>query len=85
VRFICAFLAKMFEFWHKTISTVLPHACRYEPSCSLYAAEALRTHGLARGLWMALGRLARCHPWGRFGYDPVPRNVPPIKANKGHA
>ncbi|HUY29178.1 MAG TPA: membrane protein insertion efficiency factor YidD [Candidatus Binataceae bacterium] len=50
-------------------------ACRFEPSCSQYAALAIRRHGIARGGAMALGRLARCHPLGAHGYDPVP---PPI-------
>jgi putative membrane protein insertion efficiency factor len=46
--------------------------CRYTPSCSEYAAEALRRHGVFRGLWLAGRRLLRCHPWGDFGPDPVP-------------
>jgi putative membrane protein insertion efficiency factor len=64
--------AKILEFWHKTLSLALPHACRFEPTCSMYAAEALRTHGFMRGSWLALLRLARCHPWGSYGFDPVP-------------
>jgi len=46
--------------------------CRFLPTCSQYAMDALRSHGLWRGSWLALRRLARCHPWGGFGYDPVP-------------
>jgi putative membrane protein insertion efficiency factor len=46
--------------------------CRYEPTCSAYALSALRGHGAVRGSWLALRRLGRCHPWGAFGYDPVP-------------
>jgi hypothetical protein len=46
--------------------------CRYSPSCSEYAIEAIRAHGALRGGWLALGRLARCHPWGGCGHDPVP-------------
>jgi putative membrane protein insertion efficiency factor len=54
------------------ISPWLPRACRYDPSCSEYALGALRTHGPVRGLWLAARRLSRCHPWGGFGFDPVP-------------
>ena len=46
--------------------------CRYLPSCSAYALEALDAHGAGRGSWLTLRRLLRCHPWGGFGYDPVP-------------
>lgn len=46
--------------------------CRYVPSCSCYAVEALEVHGLARGGWLAARRLGRCHPWGASGWDPVP-------------
>lgn len=46
--------------------------CRYAPSCSAYALEALQTHGTWRGAWLAARRLARCHPWGSTGLDPVP-------------
>jgi putative membrane protein insertion efficiency factor len=47
-------------------------ACRFEPSCSAYAIEAIETHGLVRGTWFALRRVARCHPWSSAGFDPVP-------------
>jgi putative membrane protein insertion efficiency factor len=46
--------------------------CRFEPTCSAYAAEAVRTHGAVRGSWLATHRICRCHPWGGAGYDPVP-------------
>jgi len=49
-----------------------PSPCRYLPSCSEYAAVALHRHGAARGSWLAVRRLCRCHPWGGFGADPVP-------------
>ena len=49
-----------------------PSPCRYMPSCSEYAREALETHGAARGTWLSARRLSRCHPFGGFGFDPVP-------------
>jgi putative membrane protein insertion efficiency factor len=49
-----------------------PSPCRYQPTCSSYAVEALETHGAARGSWLAIRRIARCHPWGGQGWDPVP-------------
>jgi uncharacterized protein len=54
------------------VSPILPPSCRYLPSCSDYAIEALAKHGALRGSGLALRRLARCHPWGGSGYDPVP-------------
>ena len=54
------------------ISPLTGGACRFSPSCSVYAIEAIEMHGAARGLWLALRRVARCHPWGGFGHDPVP-------------
>lgn len=54
------------------ISPVLPGGCRYTPSCSAYAAEAVARHGALRGGWLALKRLLRCNPFGGWGYDPVP-------------
>lgn len=54
------------------ISPLLPGACRYTPTCSDYAQQALRKYGAVKGSWLATRRLLRCHPWGGFGEDPVP-------------
>ena len=54
------------------ISPLIGANCRFQPSCSSYAKEALLLHGVIRGSWLALKRIGRCHPWGGFGYDPVP-------------
>jgi uncharacterized protein len=54
------------------ISPFLPPSCRYTPTCSQYAADAVRKYGAARGSWLAARRLLRCHPWGGSGHDPVP-------------
>ena len=54
------------------ISSWTPSSCRFMPSCSAYAIEALERHGALRGAWLTLRRLGRCHPWGGHGYDPVP-------------
>lgn len=60
------------RFYRKGISPLLPPSCRYTPTCSEYAAEAITRYGAGRGGWLALRRLARCHPFGGHGHDPVP-------------
>ena len=55
-----------------TISPVLPPSCRFHPTCSAYAIEAVLTHGILKGGWLALRRILRCHPWSAGGYAPVP-------------
>ena len=57
---------------YQLVTAGRPSACRYVPSCSNYALEALEEHGLVRGSWFMACRLGRCHPWGRTGWDPVP-------------
>ncbi len=58
--------------YRASLSRILPSTCRFAPSCSAYAIEALERHGPVRGLWLAARRIGRCHPWGPSGYDPVP-------------
>jgi putative membrane protein insertion efficiency factor len=58
--------------WQIGPSAVLPPSCRYQPTCSAYAIKALHRYGAAKGSWLAIKRIARCHPWGGHGYDPVP-------------
>ncbi|HZR11004.1 MAG TPA: membrane protein insertion efficiency factor YidD [Myxococcales bacterium] len=65
-------LLALLAVYRKLISPVLPQACRYHPSCSQYAQDAVRIHGPLLGPWLALKRLLRCHPWAPGGPDPVP-------------
>lgn len=58
--------------WQKGPSRLMPPSCRYQPSCSAYAVTALGRYGAVKGSWLAARRLARCHPWGGHGPDPVP-------------
>ncbi len=63
------FLIKVYQ---TVISPFTPATCRFQPTCSHYAKEALEKHGFFKGGWLALKRIFSCHPWGRTGYDPVP-------------
>lgn len=64
-------LVAILRAYKRFISPALPTACRYVPTCSEYAIEAVERHGALRGLWMALWRILRCNPFGGHGYDPV--------------
>lgn len=72
MRLLLIGLLKAYRF---AISPLYGQVCRYHPSCSAYALEAVTVHGSLRGSWMAVRRVARCHPWAPGGYDPVPPAV----------
>ena len=73
VKRIVAFpLILLVRFYQVCISPLKPPSCRFTPTCSQYAIEALRKHGPLRGLYLTVRRILRCHPWGGSGYDPVP-------------
>jgi putative membrane protein insertion efficiency factor len=75
-RFATAIVSAPIRAYRGLLSPLMPPACRFTPSCSAYALEALESHGPVKGLWLALKRLSRCHPiaWlgGSSGFDPVP-------------
>jgi hypothetical protein len=64
-------VVRCFLGYHKVISPFLPRACRFDPTCSVYAAQAVQKYGVARGALLGLRRLSRCHGWSAGGYDPV--------------
>ena len=65
-------LIQPIRFYQRFISPYTPPTCRFTPSCSQYAVEAITKHGPFKGLWLAIKRILRCNPWGGSGYDPVP-------------
>jgi putative membrane protein insertion efficiency factor len=80
-KFAVALLSAPIRAYRTLISPMMPRSCRFTPSCSVYALEALRVHGPVTGLWLTVKRLARCHPitWlgGSSGFDPVPLSKTP--------
>jgi putative membrane protein insertion efficiency factor len=75
-----AALVGLIRVYQVGISSWTPAACRFTPTCSAYAIQALERHGVRRGGWLAVRRLLRCHPWGGQGFDPVP-----LPAGEGRA
>lgn len=63
---------KAIRLYQVLISSLTSATCRFQPTCSSYALEALEKHGLLKGSWLAMKRILSCHPWGKSGYDPVP-------------
>lgn len=72
---IAGFLRGLIWIYRHTLSAFLGRQCRFTPTCSAYADEAIRLYGARKGGWLAIKRIGRCHPWGGSGYDPVPRTV----------
>lgn len=72
LRFIGWLLIQPIRFYQKYISPLKPPTCRFTPTCSQYAIEAIRKHGPFKGFILAVWRILRCNPWGGSGYDPVP-------------
>lgn len=81
MRYVLIGLLKAYRF---AISPLYGQVCRYYPSCSAYALEAVTEHGSLRGSWLAARRLVRCHPWAAGGYDPVPRSDPTGHPRESH-
>jgi putative membrane protein insertion efficiency factor len=72
LKFLGYILVVVVRFYRLALSRWLPPACRYQPTCSRYAIEALEKHGALRGFYLGVRRVMSCHPWGGHGHDPVP-------------
>ncbi len=76
-------LIALIKLYRYVISPYLAPSCRYTPTCSSYAIEAVERFGIFRGSWLAMRRISRCHPWHEAGYDPVPDNNDLSLSKKG--
>ncbi|MDP8995835.1 MAG: membrane protein insertion efficiency factor YidD [Pseudomonadota bacterium] len=76
-------LLLLIRFYQLTLSSVMGRTCRFLPTCSDYAVEAIQKHGVICGGWLGVKRVARCNPWGGDGYDPVPENCGCCGKEKG--
>ena len=81
---VAGLLSGIIRGYQLFISPVFPAACRFHPTCSAYAREALKLHGPIRGSWLALWRILRCNPWGGAGDDPVPPPRHSPRSGKSH-
>ncbi|MBX9633577.1 MAG: membrane protein insertion efficiency factor YidD [Magnetospirillum sp.] len=77
-----AMLRGLIRGYQLLLSPILPASCRFTPSCSAYAMEAVAKHGAVSGSWLAAKRVCRCHPWNDGGYDPVPESMDPERKSK---
>lgn len=82
---IAAILRALIRLYQLTIPAFTGPSCRFAPSCSDYAREAILVHGAIAGSWLALKRIARCHPWGGAGFDPVPPRAAQRTTSGRHA
>ena len=81
-------LVALLRVYRAVVSPIYGQVCRYHPSCSAYALEAVQVHGSLRGTWLATRRVGRCHPWAAGGYDPVPPargSSPPGEGSPAHS
>lgn len=79
IRYITSVFSQVFialiRGYQLVLSPYLPSSCRHTPSCSHYTIDAIREWGAAKGTWLGIKRILRCHPWGTSGYDPVPKKI----------
>jgi len=74
----------LIQIYRYTLSLYIGNQCRYYPSCSHYAEDALKEHGVLNGLLLAVKRIFRCHPWHEGGFDPVPTKLVPVKVESNN-